>query len=273
VINQTGGDHNRCRDRFLLNGNYFPSAEPSDDISAHPGDSGDVTKVLGDDPQHRREHRHAKNQQTSNANEVLKFFLKEERISMFDNIGEEVRDLKELLAEKDSIDFNSFMNEITEEGAPIVLNSKRKMFLNPPSPPNSEESLIPKYLEESLIKLEPMSGPSSPMDSAVMQEQQSTAQSVPSTFPQHLQAKARAIYIRTQSQDSLTRTKNPVLPSIHAESSLVVPEPNLVKYPVNSQDAFSLDFGEDRENSLTDLRGQLFLSEDYGPNIFQPWNC
>ena len=36
---------------------------------------------------------------------------------------------------------------------------------------------------------------------------------------------------RTPSQDSITRTKNPVLPSIHTETCLVVPEPNIVKYP------------------------------------------
>merc|ERR1719481_574579 len=105
------------------------------------------------------------------------------------------------------------------------------------------------------------------MDSAVMQEQQSTAQSVPNTFPQHLQAKARAIYIRTQSQDSLTKTKNPVLPSIHAESSLVVPEPNQIKYPTVQNPLF-LGFSDEKDDQLTELRGSLFLSEDYGQSYF-----
>jgi len=70
-----------------------------------------------------------------------------------------------------------------------------------------------------------------------------------------------------------SRTKNPVLPSIHAESTLVVPEPKVVKYPVTGQDnSVSLDFTEDQEDGLADLKGQLFLSEEYGQNIFQPWN-
>jgi hypothetical protein len=54
---------------------------------------------------------------------------------------------------------------------------------------------------------------------------------------------------------------------------LVVPEPKVVKYPVTGQDnTVSLDFTEDQEDGLADLKGQLFLSEEYGQNIFQPWN-
>jgi hypothetical protein len=217
---------------------------------------------------------------------MLKFLLKEERNGLFDNnLGEDVRAFKELLAEKESMDFNTFMNDISDEGNPPVLNnsnSKKKLFLNPPSPSLTEDSLLPKYLEESLIKLEPPSSPTS-MDSTseiAAGFPASNAQFSPTLPPlatSHpfpvIQAKARAIYLRTQSQDSLTRTKNPVLPSIHAESTLVVPEPKVVKYPVTGQDnSVSLDFTEDQEDGLADLKGQLFLSEEYGQNIFQPWN-
>jgi len=225
-------------------------------------------------------------QQATAANDMLKFLLKEERNGLFDNnLGEDVRAFKELLAEKESMDFNTFMNDISDEGNPPVLNnsnSKKKLFLNPPSPSLTEDSLLPKYLEESLIKLEPPSSPTSmdstsgiappgfPASNAQFSPQPPLATSHP--FPV-IQAKARAIYLRTQSQDSLTRTKNPVLPSIHAESTLVVPEPKVVKYPVTGQDnSVSLDFTEEQEDGLADLKGQLFLSEEYGQNIFQPWN-
>merc|ERR1719210_1199400 len=193
------------------------------------------------------------------------------------------------LLKKERMDFNTFINDISDDAhhhqqlPPALNDSKKKLFLNPPSPSMAEDSLLPKYLEESLIKLEPPSSPTS-MDStseiADVGFPTSNAQyspQPPSLATSHpfpvIQAKARAIYLRTQSQDSLTRTKNPVLPSIHAESTLVVPEPKVVKYPVTGQDnAVSLDFTEDQEDGLADLKGQLFLSEEYGQNIFQPWN-
>jgi hypothetical protein len=99
----------------------------------------------------------------------------------------------------------------------------------------------------------------------------------------------RPIFIRTQSQDSLTRTKNPVLPSIHAEQ-LVVPEPRLARYQQNPDPPFSLeDFEEveeatatattaasvvapQQQHQLTELKGSLFLSDDYNQSYFQPWN-
>ena len=269
-----------CRDRYVLNGTYFPSGPthpiPSQNIITN------VSKPYPHQDQRKELIMHAKIQPASNSNEVLKSYLKEERNALFDNNlgGEDCRAFKELLAEKDSIDFNSFMNEYTEEGPPL-LDPRRKMFLSPPPSPSLPEDscLLPKYLEESLIKLEPDSNPSSPMDSSGLPPDQYsppqyevTQQQVPEqqAFP-HLHARARAIYLRAQSQDSLTRTKNPVLPSIHAESSLV-PDVKLAKYPVINQETFSLDFSEEREGGLTDLRGQLFLAEELGQNIFQPWN-
>ena len=93
------------------------------------------------------------------------------------------------------------------------------------------------------------------------------------TSQQEQISKARSIFLRTPSQDSITRTKNPVLPSIHTETCLVVPEPNTVKYPSSSNLLFS---GDEREvvETLTELRGSLFLSDEYGQqyNLHQPWN-
>jgi len=285
VIEQQAG----CRDRFVLNnGQYFTLSQqhhqqPSNPISPPETNTKDVSDMQDEARDHPMQ---VKVQQATAANDMLKFLLKEERNGLFDNnLGEDVRAFKELLAEKESMDFNTFMNDISDEGNPPVLNnsnSKKKLFLNPPSPSLTEDSLLPKYLEESLIKLEPPSSPTS-MDSTseiAAGFPTSNAQFSPTLPPlatSHpfpvIQAKARAIYLRTQSQDSLTRTKNPVLPSIHAESTLVVPEPKVVKYPVTGQDnSVSLDFTEDQEDGLADLKGQLFLSEEYGQNIFQPWN-
>lgn len=253
------------RSEYVLNGHFFASTLPQT--------TREDSKEMSDMQDQRREPLHAKIHQTSSTNEMLKYLMREERSGPFDNqLGEDVRALKELLAEKESIDFNAFMNDIAEERPPILIHSRKKVFLNPPSPSLNEDSLLPKYLEDGLIKMEPPSSPGSPIDATMLQSQYSPPQyEVPHCFPA-LQTKARTIYIRTQSQDSLTRTKNPVLPSIHAESSLVVPEPKMVKYPVTVQDSVSLDFSEEREDSLADLRGPLFLSEEDGHNIFQPWN-
>ena len=271
-----------CRDRFVLNnGQYFSLDQQQHHHQPSPDNN---TKDLSDMQDEEDHPMQVKVQQATAANDMLKFLLKEERNGLFDNnLGEDVRAFKELLAEKESMDFNTFMNDISDEtNASVLSNSKKKLFLNPPSPSLTEDSLLPKYLEESLIKLEPPSSPTSmdstsemaaavfPSPNAQFSPQPPLATSHP--FPV-IQAKARAIYLRTQSQDSLTRTKNPVLPSIHAESTLVVPEPKVVKYPVTGQDnSVSLDFTEDQEDGLADLKGQLFLSEEYGQNIFQPWN-
>ena len=274
-----------CRDRFVLNNGQYFSLSQNLQQPSNPISPDNNTKDLSDMQDEGRDHpMQVKVQQATAANDMLKFLLKEERNGLFDNnLGEDVRAFKELLAEKESMDFNTFMNDISDEGNPAVLNnSKKKLFLNPPSPSLTEDSLLPKYLEESLIKLEPPSSPTS-MDSTseiangfpasnAQFSPQPPALATSHPFPV-IQAKARAIYLRTQSQDSLTRTKNPVLPSIHAESTLVVPEPKVVKYPVTGQDnSVSLDFTEDQEDGLADLKGQLFLSEEYGQNIFQPWN-
>jgi len=216
--------------------------------------------------------------------------IKEEEPSaeLYDEDLTDENAIKELLAEKDRIDLTSFMTEFTDD-LPPNLSGRKRIFLNPPSPPMDEESLLPKYLEENLIKMEPNSRPSSPMDSTIIQDNFATsneqyssfdadaldpANPRPGPYPPHLiplQPKPRTIFIRTQSQDSLTKTKNPVLPSIHAESSLVVPEPNQIKYPTTQNPLF-LGFSDEKDDQLTELRGSLFLSEDYGQSYFQPWN-
>jgi len=288
---QAGG----CRERFVLTNGQFFAVEPSHN-QHHPSNpispdnsSKDLSDMQDEGPDQPMQ---VKVQQATLANDMmLKYLLKEERTGLFDNnLGEDVRAFKELLAEKESMDFNTFINDISDDAhhhqqlPPALNDSKKKLFLNPPSPSMAEDSLLPKYLEESLIKLEPPPSPTS-MDStpSVMppgfppSNNQFSPHQPPPLATSHpfpvIQAKARAVYLRTQSQDSLTRTKNPVLPSIHAESTLVVPEPKVVKYPVTGQDnAVSLDFTEDQEDGLADLKGQLFLSEEYGQNIFQPWN-
>jgi len=210
--------------------------------------------------------------------------IKEEEPSheLYDEDLPDENAMTELLAEKDRLDLTSFMTEFTDD-LPPNMTGKRKVYLDPPSPSMDEDSLLPKYLEENLIKMEPNSRPSSPMDSTLIQENyNATNQQYPSfdpdlprpgPYPQliPLQPKPRTIFIRTQSQDSLTKTKNPVLPSIHAECSLVVPEPNQLKYPTTQNHLF-LGFSDEKDDQLTELRGSLFLSEDYGQSYFQPWN-
>lgn len=157
--------------------------------------------------------------------------------------------MKELLEEKDNIDFDSFINEI---GVDIFQKKPARISSN-------------TYAE---IKDEPRSCPGSPDPATIM------------TFPQvdplsgycsNLEAKPvpKPIFIRTQSQDSLTRTKNPVLPSIHFEGSLVVPEPKQVRY--SSQDPFTLEY-DDESQQLTELKGSLFMTDEENQAYFQPWN-
>ena len=75
-----------------------------------------------------------------------------------------------------------------------------------------------------------------------------------------------------------------MLPSIHTETCLLVPEPNSLKYPAVTPGptqllftaGFTTESGgqEEREvtEQLTELRGSLFLSDEYGQHYFQPWN-
>ena len=76
-----------------------------------------------------------------------------------------------------------------------------------------------------------------------------------------------------------------MLPSIHTETCLLVPEPNTLKYPAvapagSTQLLFTAGFaaesaGQDERDvteQLTELRGSLFLSDEYGQHYFQPWN-
>ena len=155
--------------------------------------------------------------------------------------------MKEFLEEKDKIDFDSFINEINED-----MFEKKPIILSP----------VKAFCQ---VKDEPKSRPSSPAQRQLINfppPESMEACNMPAA------AKPKPVFLRTQSQDSLTRTKNPVLPSIHAEGTLVVPEPKQVRYC--SQDPFSLDF--DEEQHFAELKGSLFLPEEDNQAYFQPWN-
>ena len=163
--------------------------------------------------------------------------------------------IKELLDEKDNLDFDSFISEMGED-----IFEKRGL---PLADSNS-------FCQ---IKQEPQSRPDTPVQLSAGSIIKYSDDDSPETFPGPglLQEKAVApkpVFMRTQSQDSLTRTKNPVLPSIHAEGTLVVPEPKQNRY--SSQDPFTLEFGGDSQ--LTELKGSLFMTDEDSSGYFQPWH-
>lgn len=163
--------------------------------------------------------------------------------------------MKELLEEKDKIDFDSFINEISED-----IFQKKQQLLSP----------VKIFCD---VKDEPRSRPATP------EAAPNPLISFPggdemdgygcSPLPDTKPVLPKPVFLRTQSQDSLTRTKNPVLPSIHAEGNLIVPEPKQLRY--SSHDPFTLDF-EDEGNQLTELKGSLFMSDEDNQAYFQPWN-
>ena len=103
---------------------------------------------------------------------------------------------------------------------------------------------------------------------------------------QHCAEDSRArVTFRHASQDYVTCTKNPVLPSIHTEAAMVVPDPNRLKYAITReegmlhqlqpQDSFQsplsfevVEEGDLKPDELTELRYTLPLSDDY----YHPWN-
>jgi len=164
--------------------------------------------------------------------------------------------MKELMDEKDKIDFVSFINEIDDnifQRKPIELTEQTQTV----------------FCE---VKEEPSSRPATPIDSVVepLVNMQAAERDNLNRYLLPDQAKVipKPVFIRTQSQDSLTKTKNPVLPNVHTEGTLVVPEPKQVRY--SSQDLFTLEFEEDAQQ-LTELKGSLFLSDDDNQSYFQPW--
>ena len=169
--------------------------------------------------------------------------------------------ISQLLSEKSSIDFDSF---ICEMGGDFF--GKRSLSLDR-SPGH--------YCE---IKEEPGSRPASPsrLDSAERILEYAREDDL-SVYPGSSSAAANSsqdrvvivkpVFMRTQSLDSMTRTKNPVLPSIHAEGTLVVPEPKQNRY--SSQDPFTIEFSD--EAQLTELKGSLFLADEDSQGYFQPW--
>ena len=252
--------------------------------SARPDDGGSVTTSLYqpniiyssalDNIQEKQDSPPVRDFQRLMTLDNNRMIIKEEEPYFHENMEQEDTDIKELLDDKDRIDLHSFMEEFAE----------KKTFLGPAVTQQIEEEL--NNFDGSLVKMEPNSRPSSPTNTNMIEEEYGRTTEdfsgnsghqlphlihlEPPQQPLHC-LKTRNILLRTQSQDSITRTKNPVLPSIHAETCLVVPEPNQVKYPAgNGQLLFG--FSEEREEQFTELRGSLFLSEDYSQSYFQPWN-
>ena len=160
--------------------------------------------------------------------------------------------MKEFMAEKDKIDFDSFIKEIRDD-----------MFDEDPL----RVSPVKVFLE---VKEEPKSRPATPIveqNSLLSFDSNDELEGYAGLVVAEKIVVAKPVFLRTQSQDSLTRTKNPVLPSIHTEGTLVVPEPKQVRY--SSQDPFTLSL-EDESHTLAELKGSLFLNDDQ--SYFQPWN-
>ena len=221
----------------------------------------------------------------------LSFILKPKQTDYFEEqkTPEGNIDMKTLLAEKSQMDFACFMNDCyNSDDSPQQHQQPQqqqdsddvtKLYLDPPSPESiNDDSLLRRLCaEEPLIKLEPDSPPATPPPTSLdtpeaksQQQQQNLlgpsdlnqGQGVGDQVP-------RPIYFRSPSQDFVTKTKNPVLPSIHTEHRLVVPELNKMKYAM--QENLPLDFGEEKDQ-LTELRGTLFLPDEYSQSIpFQPW--
>ena len=144
-----------------------------------------------------------------------------------------------------------------------------------PDPSITEASMILTHPDMSLIHVSNSSSMSlilSPQDMSLIVASQQQQQQQQQQEQESLVSKAR--FLRTPSQDSITRTKNPVLPSIHTETCLVVPEPNSVKYP-HQQLLFTPghDDSRDMTETLTELRGSLFFTDDqHYSSLHQPWN-
>lgn len=197
---------------------------------------------------------------TLDNNEMM---IKEEEPYYNDNMEQEDTDIKQLLDDKNRIDLHSFMEEFAE----------KKVFTPPAAQQIDEEQILSSDFSCREVKMEPQSRPSSPGLPPMLElspPSQPVEQAQPAPAPAG-SVKARNVLLRTQSQDSITRTKNPVLPSIHTETCLVVPEPNQIKYPAGPAQG-QLLFGFSEEREFTELRGSLFLPEDYTQSYFQPWN-
>jgi len=176
-------------------------------------------------------------------------------------------DMKNLLAEKSRMDFVTFINDCYN-GPDSEATSTTKLYLDPPSPRNiNDGDNLFRRLCADEVKMEPESPPASP---SPLEQEKINLQTLLSSNLNHHQEQpvAGQIYYRSVSQDYVTKTKNPVLPSVHAEHTLVVPEPKQVNYAIQQ---IPLDFGEEKDQ-LTELKGTLFLPEEYSQSIpFQPW--
>ena len=197
--------------------------------------------------------------------------------------------MKDFMDDKDKIDMESYLKEIDSS-----------YFETKPPPTTPQFQLGSNF--SSTIKEEPSSRPTTPSQpippmqtmmstaaveattaaATVLQPQQEpniqaaavrpAARTVSlasesdvrysSSVPSHKYS-AKHSLLRTQSQDSITRTKNPVLPSVYTEGHLVVPERKKVQHSF-PYDSFCLD--------LSDESQQFFSVDDDSQNYFQPWH-
>lgn len=166
-----------------------------------------------------------------------------------------IEEMKHFMEEKDKMDMAIYLKDIDNE----IFDNKQQ---------------IVNFDYSSSIKEEPHSRPETPSNNQALKNQtmQQIISSIvnfqpslnldedrySSSVPRSDKNTYKQSLLRTQSQDSITRTKNPVLPNIYTEGTLVVPEPKQVHYC--GQDSFAL-FGEESQ----------FLTDEDGQNCYQPW--
>lgn len=153
--------------------------------------------------------------------------------------------MKEFMEEKDKMDMVSYFKTINSEFFPIIKDE-------PKSRPNTPSNTIPhiQTAVQTTQNFQNLNG---------LQQDQQNQERFSSSLPNQKYI-VKQSFVRTQSQDTITRTKNPVLPSVYTESNLIVPEPKQMRYSVH--DPFSL-FGDE---------SQQFLTDDDSQNYFQPMN-
>merc|ERR1711935_645400 len=138
----------------------------------------------------------------------------------------------------------------------------------PPQPPRRTTTDAPLYDETSLKYLESQLSPES-----LLVEEQSPA-SPPETpdpsslSPPVLYPPELAAPVKLSQCDVLTRTKNPVLPSVYIDNSLIVPEPSKHKYHHSQNLSPSLlGSGEDLDDVDLDYF-EAFMDDKETVNLF-----
>ncbi len=153
--------------------------------------------------------------------------------------------MKEFMEEKDKMDMVSYFKNINSEFFPIIKDE-------PKSRPDTPSDTIP-HIQTAVQTTQNFHNLNR------LQQDQQNQERFSSSLPNQKYI-VKQSFVRTQSQDTITRTKNPVLPSVYTESNLIVPEPKQMRCSVH--DPFSL-FGDE---------SQQFLTDDDSQNYFQPLN-